>query len=136
MKQQKAIVIGSGVAGLAASIRLAVNGFNVTVYEKNASAGGKLNMFEKNGYRFDGGPSLFTQPENIEELFLIAGENIHDYFNCSRVDNTCSYFLENGKVIHANRDMDVLADELKEKAGEDPGLVKKYLVRSAKLYED
>lgn len=64
----KAIIIGAGVAGLASAIRLAVQGFNVTVYEKNSYPGGKLSHFTLGDYSFDAGPSLFTQPENIIEL--------------------------------------------------------------------
>ena len=67
--KQKAFIIGSGVAGMACAIRLAVQGFEVKVFEKNNYPGGKLYMLEKDGYRFDTGPSLFVQPQNIEELF-------------------------------------------------------------------
>ena len=63
-----AIIIGSGVAGLATAIRLQLKGYNVTVYEKNDYAGGKLADFKIQGYHFDAGPSLFTQPQNIIEL--------------------------------------------------------------------
>ena len=69
MQSPLAVVIGSGVGGMAVAIRLAVKGYSVTVYEKNASAGGKLDLFEKDGYQFDAGPSLFTQPQLIEEQF-------------------------------------------------------------------
>ena len=67
--RSKATIIGSGVAGLASAIRLAVQGFEVSVYEKNAKPGGKLSSFEKDGFQFDAGPSLFTQPQNVEELY-------------------------------------------------------------------
>ena len=76
----KAIVIGAGIAGLAAAIRLAVQGFEVTVYEKNDYPGGKLSYFESGDYHFDAGPSLFTQPGNLEELFELSGEPIAPYF--------------------------------------------------------
>ena len=72
----KAIIIGSGVGGLATAIRLQLQGYAVTVYEKNSYAGGKLSAFEKQGYHFDAGPSLFTQPQNIVELFELANEPI------------------------------------------------------------
>ena len=74
MHNKKAIIIGSGVAGMAAAIRLKVQGFDVDVYEKNNFPGGKLHSFEKGGFYFDAGPSLFTQPKNIEELFALAGD--------------------------------------------------------------
>ena len=69
MQTKKAIVIGSGVAGLAVAIRLATDGFETSVYEKNGYPGGKLSFFEKDGFRFDAGPSLFTQPTHVEDVF-------------------------------------------------------------------
>jgi phytoene dehydrogenase-like protein len=55
----EAMVIGSGVAGLAIAVRLAVQGFEVTVFEKNNYPGGKLYSVDLNGFHFDMGPSLF-----------------------------------------------------------------------------
>ncbi len=64
----KAAVIGSGVGGLAIAIRLAQKGYDVTVFEKNDHAGGKMSEIRGNGFRFDTGPSLFTLPELAREL--------------------------------------------------------------------
>ena len=66
---KKALVIGSGIAGIAASIRLAIKGYHVEVFEANAYPGGKLSEIVLNGHRFDAGPSLFTLPDQVEELF-------------------------------------------------------------------
>ena len=104
---RKAIVIGSGVAGMAASIRLAVQGFEVIVYEKNSYPGGKLAAFEKEGYFFDAGPSLFLEPENIEELFTLADIPIKDYFSYEPVNIACKYFYPNGKIINAHTNNDL-----------------------------
>ena len=67
--KQKAIVIGAGVGGMATAVRLAHKGYEVVVYDKNEYVGGKLSAFEKEGYVFDAGPSLFTKPSLIEDLF-------------------------------------------------------------------
>ena len=77
----KAAVVGSGVAGLAAALRLNNLGYTVTVFEKNSFFGGKLASFEKGGYRFDKGPSLFTLPHLMNDLFVLYGKNPSDYFN-------------------------------------------------------
>ena len=69
-----AIVIGSGIAGIAVSIRLAKLGFKVKVFEANSFPGGKLSNFKLGKYRFDFGPSLFTMPELVEDLFNICDE--------------------------------------------------------------
>ncbi len=132
---QTAIIIGAGVAGVASAIRLAAQGFAVTVFEKNERAGGKINFFTEKGYCFDGGPSLFTQPQNIEELFALANEPIEDYFQYQTVPIACKYFYEDGLVINGFANADRLAAELSEKAGENEAGVKKYIARSQKLYK-
>ncbi len=136
MYSKNAIVIGTGVAGLAAATRLALLGFKVTVFESNDRPGGKLTMFEKDGYRFDAGPSLFTQPANIEELFALANEPITDYFNYSPVDIACKYFFENGKVINAFTGKELFAQEMQEKTGDNSKMILQYLAKSEKLYKN
>src|SRR4051812_17791306 len=97
----KAIIIGSGIAGIASAIRLAVQGFEVSVFEKNDRPGGKISDFELKGFHFDAGPSLFTQPQNIEELFTLSGENITDYFQYTALPVICKYFYEDGIIVNA-----------------------------------
>ena len=73
-------VIGSGIGGISAAIRLRNMGFNVNVFEKNKNPGGKLNTFKLGDYRFDAGPSLFTMPNLVDELFTMSGENPRNFF--------------------------------------------------------
>ncbi len=136
MKKKSAIIIGSGVAGLAIATRLCLQGFEVKVFERNSYPGGKLSMFTKDGYHFDAGPSLFTQPQNIEELFKEAGEPVQDYFNYKAIDISCKYFFENGKVIRAFTQADAFAEELQVQAGENKNVVLNYLAESKKLYNN
>ena len=136
MHKKKAIIIGSGVAGMAVAIRLAVQGFEVSVYEKNNYPGGKLHHFEKDGFHFDAGPSLFTQPKNMQELFELANEPIKKYFSYKAVDVACKYFYENGKVLQAYTDKNAFAEELKEQLNEDAASVKNYLAKSGKVYDN
>ncbi|MBM3441776.1 MAG: phytoene desaturase [Bacteroidetes bacterium] len=135
MTTSHAIVIGSGIGGLSTAIRLAVKGYAVTVFEKNERAGGKLGWFERSGYHFDTGPSLFTQPGNIETLFQLAGIPMEPYFSYQRVDIACRYFYENGKRIDAHARPEDFARELAAVAGEDPRAVIAYLKESAQVYE-
>ncbi|WP_153800841.1 1-hydroxycarotenoid 3,4-desaturase CrtD [Foetidibacter luteolus] len=134
--QQKAIIIGSGVAGLATAIRLAVLGLQVTVFEKNSYPGGKLSSIQQDGFYFDAGPSLFIQPSNIEELFLLAGEPIEKYFTYRPVAIACRYFYEDGTVINAYTNKQDFAEELQAKTGEAPERLYNYLSRSEKLYQN
>ncbi len=132
--QKSAIVIGAGVAGMAVAIRLAIQGFSVDVYEKNNCPGGKLTAFEKDGFQFDAGPSLFTQPQNLEELFSDAGETLNDYLNYESVPVSCKYFFENGKQINAFANAESFANEAEAVAGEPIQNVLNYLSASQKLY--
>ncbi|MFT3704235.1 MAG: phytoene desaturase family protein [Agriterribacter sp.] len=136
MNVKSAIVVGSGVAGMAVAIRLAVKGYAVTVYEKNSYPGGKLSLIEKDGYRFDAGPSLFTDPQELEALFALANEPINAYINYKKIDCTCKYFFSNGKIIHTWSDRDKLVAEFLEKAGEPEHTIAQYLDQSEKLYDN
>jgi len=136
MQDSKAIVIGTGVGGLAIAIRLALKGYQVEVFEKNSYPGGKLSAFEKDGFRFDAGPSLFTQPQNIEELFSLAGEPLEKYFSYQQVPIANKYFYENGKQVKAYTDAEDFAREMKLQLNEDPQVVLNYLQQSKKLYEN
>lgn len=134
MQQPKAIVIGSGVAGLATAIRLAVQGFETIVFERNSYPGGKLSLIEKDGFQFDAGPSLFTQPQNLEQLFADAGEDIADYFQYESVPISCKYFYDDGKILNAYTNAAKFDEELQTVMGEKQGAVLNYLSKSEKLY--
>ncbi len=132
----RVIVIGSGIGGLATAIRLACKGYEVTILEKNDAPGGKLGLIERIGYRFDTGPSLFTQPANLEELFALAGEPISDYFRYRTVDVSCRYFYEDGKRIEAYTDRNAFAEEMQRVTGEDPERIRRYLEESEQVYDN
>jgi phytoene desaturase len=132
----KAIIIGAGVAGLASAIRLSVQGFEVLVFEKNRYPGGKLYAFEKDGYRFDAGPSLFVQPQNIEELITLAGENIQDHLHYKPVEIACRYFYEDGTTVNAYTNAQKFAEEITEKTGEPAQHVITYLKDSKTIYKN
>lgn len=137
MKQpSKAIVIGAGIAGIATAIRLAVAGFEVHVYEKNNYPGGKLSHFKLGDYNFDAGPSLFTQPHHIQQLFDIANEPINKYFTYTAVPISCKYFYEDGTIVNAFTDTNKFAQELYEKLNEPKNALSHYLLQSKKIYEN
>ena len=136
MKPKKAIIIGAGVAGLASAIRLAVKGFSVAVFERNIYPGGKLSWFEQDGFSFDAGPSLFTQPQFINELFTIANRNIIDYLQYERVPVSCTYFFDNEKKVIAYADRTAFAKSMHTSLGEDEENIKSYLNNSALAYKN
>jgi len=91
--QQEIIVIGSGVAGLASACRMAAEGNSVLVLESASTYGGKIGEYTKDGFRFDKGPSLFTLPEILDELFLDCGKNPRDYYNYLQLPIVTKYFF-------------------------------------------
>ena len=132
---KKAIIIGSGIAGIASAIRLQNKGYAVQVLEKNDYPGGKLTQLKGNGFRFDAGPSLFTMPNLVNELFEISGKTPSDYFNFDKLDILCNYFYEDGTRISANSDIHIFADEIDKKTCDSAETVKKHLRKSQFIYK-
>jgi diapolycopene oxygenase len=130
-----AAVIGAGIAGIAASIRLAVKGYEVTVFEANAYAGGKLSSFDEGGYRFDAGPSLFTMPQLVEDLFRLAGRKPESYFEYIKLTETCRYFWDDGTNLTAYANQNDFANELETKLGEPAQNTINHLKDSAIKYD-
>lgn len=129
---KKAAVIGAGVAGMATAIRLAKLGFQVDVYEANSYPGGKLTQIERNGYRFDAGPSLFTLPYLMDELAELAGDA--DLFEYEQLPVITKYFWEDGTVVNAHANVEEFATELQEQLNEPKANVLHYLKNSELLY--
>jgi phytoene desaturase len=86
--QPKAVVIGAGLGGIAAAGRLARNGYEVTVYEKNAVPGGRCGQLVRDGHRFDTGATLFLMPEIFEETYTALGERMEEHLDLRRIDPT------------------------------------------------
>ncbi|GAA4391275.1 phytoene desaturase family protein [Hymenobacter koreensis] len=129
-------VVGAGIGGIAAAVRLAVAGHRVTVFEAQASFGGKMHQFDlPGGYRFDAGPSLFTLPALVDELFRLAGREPQDYFRYERLDPITQYFFADGTRLTAWADADKFAVEIENKLGVPAAEVRGFLHRSARAYD-
>ena len=131
----KVAIIGSGIAGIATSIRLKAKGFDVTVYEKNSFPGGKLSSFKLGEFRFDAGPSLFTMPQYVDELFDISGENPKDHFKYKRKKIACKYFWEDESIFNAYSDKEKFYDECENKFNVERKQIKKYLNKAKKKFD-
>ncbi|WP_310398017.1 1-hydroxycarotenoid 3,4-desaturase CrtD [Hymenobacter sp.] len=135
MKEPIAI-IGAGIAGLATAVRLAVAGHAVTVFEASGTFGGKMHQFRlPGGYRFDAGPSLFTLPELVDDLFRLAGRAPTDYFRYQRLDPITNYFFADGTRLTAWADADHFAAEVADKLDAPAAAVAQFLARSGKSYD-
>jgi len=134
-KPKTAIIIGSGVGGLATAVRLARKGYSVKVFEANPSFGGKATKIEKDGFFWGFGPSLFTFPELLDEIFTLCGKDPADYYKYHRVDPICNYFFADGTQLSAFADRDKFAGEIKLKTGEPAEHVIRHLDKIRKVYE-
>ena len=130
---KNAIIIGSGIAGIASAIRLHIKGYSVTVFEINSYPGGKLSSFELGEYRFDAGPSLFTMPHFIDELFELAGKNPRDYFQYIKHDKSCHYFWDDGTTLEADSDIKKLSKKVSETFQTSEGIIEKKLSKAAHI---
>jgi phytoene desaturase len=128
-------IIGAGVAGLAAAIRLAVQGHQVTVFEQSDRPGGKLDNLQWNGYRWDSGPSLFTLPDLVDELYVLAGEEMKKYLRYQKLEMITRYFYEDGKVLNAYGEPQLFAEEVQKVLKEPAERVMNYLDKTRKIYE-
>lgn len=132
---KKAIIIGSGIAGLATAIRLKAKGYQVEVFEQNTYTGGKLTAFQQGDFRFDAGPSLFTSPQSVDELFELLGENPKEQFQYIKLPVVCHYFYDDGTFIQAHATPNEFAKEIETKLGVHHSKVTSYLKNSAFVYQ-
>ena len=130
----KVAIIGSGIGGICSAIRLKNQGFDVNVYEKNDYPGGKLSTFKLGDFRFDAGPSLFTMPHLVDELFAISNENPRKFFNYKKKKIHCKYFWDDGKKFTAYSDKKKFFNEIEKEFDVPSSTVKGYLKKAEKKY--
>ena len=120
---------------MASAVRMASRGHEVHVYEANSYPGGKLSEFKAKGYRFDAGPSLFTMPQYVDELYRAAGEKPEEHFEYERLPVACHYFWEDGARLQAYAEQERFAKEVEEKLGVPPERLHRALADSRRKYE-
>ncbi|MFZ5519166.1 MAG: phytoene desaturase family protein [Candidatus Zhuqueibacterota bacterium] len=129
------VVIGGGIGGLSAAIRLAREKYHVSLFERNSSLGGKMNQWKHRGFRFDTGPSLITLPFVIDELFADVDENRDDYFQFVPIDPICRYFWSDGTVLDASSDELTMRAELAKISPGDAQNYRRFLSYSKTIYD-
>ncbi|MFM9055745.1 MAG: 1-hydroxycarotenoid 3,4-desaturase CrtD [Bacteroidota bacterium] len=135
MHSPKAIVIGAGIAGIATALRLRHKGYAVEVFEANPYTGGKLHAFESGGYRFDAGPSLFTMPQLVDELFNLFGENPRIHFPYIRKERVCTYSWDDGTRFTVPADVQKFIRDAAHTFGVESDVLERYLINSREKYE-
>ena len=133
--KKKAIVIGSGVAGLSAAAYLAKGNYEVTILEKNDSPGGRARQFKADGFTFDMGPSWYWMPDVFEKFYQDFGFTTSDFYELIRLDPSYRVIAKNGEAVEIPANMHEL-EALFEKF--EPGSaqrLRKFLKEAAYKYE-
>lgn len=90
---KKVIVTGAGLSGLAAAAQMAFRGFDVEVFEKNETPGGRARHFKADGFTFDMGPSWYGFPDIFENFFNTFGHSASDFYDLARIDPSYRIFF-------------------------------------------
>lgn len=109
---KKIIVIGSGFGGLAVATRLAARGYTVELFEKRDKLGGRAYVYEVNGFKFDGGPTVITAPWLFNEIWELAGRKREDYFQLVQCDPFYRIFDHTGRHFNYNGDHQFILDQI------------------------
>ncbi len=133
---KKVVIIGAGIGGLGAAGLFAKKGYDVTVVEKNANLGGRANIFEHDGFKFDMGPSWYLAPDIFEHYFNLVGERVEDHLELKRLSPSYRiFFRNNGDPLDINSDIEkdtATFEAIEPGAGEK---LRAYLKQSKYQYE-
>ena len=133
--RQTALVIGAGLGGIATAARLARNGYDVTVLEKNPTPGGRCGQLIRDGHRFDIGPTLFLMPEIFTETYTDLGERMEDHLDLQRIDPTYRFHYIDGTQLDLTADLIAMQPQLEAiEPGSFGGLLR-YMVEGRQNYK-
>jgi phytoene desaturase len=122
-RSARVALIGAGIGGLAAAIRLRVLGCDVTVYEKEATVGGRCNVLRDGGYQFDVGPSLLLMPDVFRELFAFAGDDFDRRVDLVKMEPNYHVRFADGSTLEMSSDLARMVPQLE---AIEPGVAPRY----------
>jgi phytoene desaturase len=130
------VVVGAGLAGLSAACELLGRGHDVTVLEQAAVPGGRAGLLERDGFRFDTGPTVLTMPDVLADTFAAAGADMDDLLTLHRLDPLYRATFADGSTIRVRAGREAMADELRDTCGPGAaGEFERYVAWVSRLYE-
>ena len=108
------VIVGSGFGGMAMAIRLRALGANVTMVERLTSLGGRAQVFKRNGFTHDAGPTVITAPFLFDELFSLFGKNREDYCDLIPLDTWYDFIFEDGSKFSYTGDLDHTFSQIRQ----------------------
>ncbi len=133
--RKRAAVIGSGFGGLSLAIRLQAAGFETTLLEKRDKPGGRAYVYEDQGFVFDGGPTVITDPGALEALFSLAGKDMSDYVELLPVDPMYRLCWEDGDVFDYTNDVERLEEQIRRRNPADVDGYRRFLEYSQAVFQ-
>jgi phytoene desaturase len=122
-------IIGAGPGGLASALLLAKAGVNVTVFERSAAVGGRNKVFERDGFKFDLGPTFFHYPEVIEDIFKAVGMDAHEELNLHKLDLNYRLIFGQGGQLDCTSDLEQMTERIRDLSGDtNAEAFKRYVV--------
>lgn len=135
-KSDEVVVVGAGLAGLSAALRLAGAGRKVTILEREAVPGGRNGLLKKSGYSFDTGPTVLTMPSLIEDALASVGEKLSDWLDLIPLNPLYRAFYADGSTLDVHADTKRMEDEIARVIGGDEALgYRRYVDFVTKLYK-
>ena len=129
------IVIGSGFGGIAAALRLRAKGHDVTLIEKHQDLGGRARVFKRNGFTFDGGPTVITAPYLINELFELFKKNPQDYIKLSPLKIWYQFIFEDRSKFNYSGNENEMKAQIGELSQEDVQGYEKLVNFTKKIFD-
>lgn len=130
-----AVVVGAGLGGLAAAIRLGARGYRVTVLDRLSEPGGRATVFRQDGYTFDAGPTLITAPFVLEELWRFAGRNFHDDVELKALDPFYVIRFDDGDTFTCRQDPAAMRAEVARISPADVAGYEAFMRESEAVYK-
>lgn len=134
-EMSKIIVIGSGFGGLGAAIRLAAKGHQVEIFEKRDKLGGRAYVYEMNGFKFDGGPTVITAPFMFDDLWAAAGKHREDYFQLAPCNPFYRIFNADGRSFEYNGDESLILNQIEKWNPGDKAGYQKFMQTTKAIFQ-
>ena len=133
--QTKSIVMGGGFGGIAIALRLRALGHQVTLLERLSSLGGRAQVFNKNGFKHDAGPTVITAPFMFDELFELFGEKRSDYIEFKPLDPWYRFHFNNGESFDYAQSIEDTKKDMKKFSINDANNYEKLLKASKSIFD-
>ena len=129
------VIIGSGFGGIAAALRLKARGHKVTLVEKHSDLGGRARVFKRNGFTYDGGPTVITAPYLINELFELFNKNPKDYIEIKPLETWYQFVFEDKSKFNYSGNEIEMINQIEKISKDDVEGYKKLVSFTKKIFD-